>query len=180
MFLLISYLFIASLFLGPSLSFGEPEAIREKVSQAEKHVAEGEIDFAFMEYRSLLEEYPETPSAQGAAFAIGEYHFSQHNTREAKEAFERFDLKQAEEIPRLLAQVYLLLCARLLKDDPTADTLEAHLKEALSSKKLFLTFEENRIQTWGSPLGNRFELREFVDHMEITLNGASFYSIRLP
>ena len=179
-FLLISYLLASYAFSGAPSLWADQETVREKVAQAQRYVAEGEIDFAFMEYRSLLEEHSEGPSAQEAAFAIGEYYFNQHNTREAKEAFERFDQEPAEEIPKLLVQVYLLLCARILKDDPTAEILESRLKEVLSSKKLFLAFEENRVQVWTSPLGNRFELREFVDRMEISLNGSSFYSFSLP
>ena len=178
--LFVIYLLINFLLVGLKSVQGDQETLREKIVQAERYVAEGEIDFAFMEYRALLEAYPKDPLAREAAFAIGEYHFDQHNTREAKRAFEMFNQEAAEEIPRLLVQVYLLLCARLLKDDSSVQAFESHLKEMLSSKKLFLAFEENRIQEWTSPLGNRFSLREFVDHMEITLNGAPFYSISLP
>lgn len=159
---------------------GDQQTARERIAQAEHDVAEGEIDFAFMEYRALLDEYPKDPSAREAAFAIGEYHFKQHNAHEAKRTFEMFDQETAEEIPKLIAQVYLLLCARLLKDDASLQALESHLKEMLSSKKLFLAFEENRVREWTSPLGNHFELREFVDRLEIILNGTPFYAISLP
>lgn len=178
--LFILYLFIFFPLWGLQNVEGDQVTVRERLTQAEHYAAEGETDFAFMEYRALLEEYPNDPSASEAAFAIGEYHFNQHSAREAKQAFEMFHQEGAEEIPELLVQVYLLLCARVLKDDASVQFLESHLKEMLSSKKLFLAFEENRVQEWTSPLGNRFELREFVDRMEITLNGAPFYSISLP
>ena len=180
--LLVAYLLISFSFAGLQSvrGDGDEESLRRRFLRAEHYVIEGEIDFAFMEYRAILAEHPKDPSAREAAFAIGEYYFKQHNTRDARRAFEKFHQEGAEEIPRLLTQVYLLLCARLLKDTSSAQALESHLKETLSSKKLFLAFEENHVREWTSPLGNRFALREFVDHMEITLNGAPFYSVSLP
>ncbi|MFH1857947.1 MAG: hypothetical protein ABH845_03480 [Candidatus Omnitrophota bacterium] len=156
------------------------ETSRGKLAQAKQYVAEGELDFAFMEYRALLQEKPNSEGALEATFAIGEYYFKQRNGREAKEAFEQYLAQAEEEIPRLLADVYLLQCFRLLGELSAFQTLEFQLKEMLSSKKLFLAFENERVQTWSSPLGNHFELREFVDRLEITQDGKSFYAIRLP
>ena len=158
----------------------DSESARQRMAQAQRYLAEGEIDFAFMEFRTLLEESPESPAARDATFAIGEYHLRQHNNREAKEAFQKFIEVSEEGIPQLIAYVYLLQCAHSLEDTSLVQELEHHLKEQLSLKKLFLAFEETRVQEWISPLGNKFELREFVDRMEITQNGALFYAISLP
>lgn len=176
----ISYLLILLIPGNIEELFAGPQTARERLVQAERYVAEGEIDFAFMEYRALLEEESEGPMAEEAMFAIGEYYFQQRNTAETKHSFSAFRQKSTEEIPTLLASVYLLQCARLSGDTETAHRLERHLKERLSSKELFLFFEENRAQEWTSPLGNRFGLREFVDRLEITLNGRPFYEITLP
>lgn len=177
--LILSLSFALSLWGTPEILLAQ-ETARKKIAQAEAYVSEGEIDFAFMEYRAFLKEYPKDPLAERAIFAIGEYYFRQRSTREAKEAFERLSTASLEEIPRLLTTVYLLQCARTSEDTVTVQALEFHLKEILSSRKLFLAFEENRVQEWISPLGNRFELREFVDRLEIVLNDAPFYTIRLP
>lgn len=158
----------------------DSESTRQRMTEAKRYLAAGEVDFAFMEFRALLEEDPEGPVARDATFAIGEYHFRQHNDREAKEAFQKFIEVSEEGIPQLIARVYLLQYAHALEDPSLAQELERRLKEQLSSKKLFLAFEENRVHQWTSPLGNQFELREFVDRMEITQNGVLFYAIRLP
>ncbi|MBI4436873.1 MAG: hypothetical protein HY590_05655 [Candidatus Omnitrophica bacterium] len=154
--------------------------MRERLTQAQRHVAEGEIDFAFMEYQALVRDFPEDPLAKEATFAIGEYYFKQHNTREAKSTFEKFIQEPTEGIQDLLAYVYLLQCARFSEHITSAKLLEHRLKEMFSTTEVFLAFEENRTKEWISPLGNRFQLREFVDRMEITLNDTPFYTINLP
>lgn len=156
------------------------EDAKERFVQAERYVAKGEIDFAFMEYRALLRETPSDPAARDAAFAVGEYYFRQRNIQEARDTFEALSESSLEDIAGLLAHVHLLLCARLLEDTASASSLESRLKAFLSSRKFFLAFEEGRVQEWASPLGNRYELREFVDRMEMTCNGSPFYTITLP
>jgi|GEM_PF-1565306 len=178
--LLIFCTLIPSLYWGITSLHAEQQPARERIAQAERYVTEGEIDFAFMEFRALLEEHPEDPSAREATFAIGEYYFKQHSVREAKGAFEKFSEESTEEIPKLIATAYLLQCARLSEDTSSVQALESHLKEILSSKKIFLAFEENHTQKWNSPLGNHFEVREFVDRMEILLNDVPFCSVSLP
>jgi len=178
--LLIFSILIASLLGNSEVLQANQLAVRERLAQAEQYVAEGEIDFAFMEFRALLQEDPDERLAQKATFAIGEYYFKQRSTREAKEAFKAFYKSATEEIPKLLATVYLLQCARFVKDMEAVQAFELRLKETLSSKKLFLAFEENRMQEWTSPLGNRFQLREFIDRLEISLNDTPFYDIHLP
>jgi len=173
------YAFLLSLFWGPGILHGE-QTVRERLTQAKRHIAEDEIDFAFMEYQALVRDFPEDPLAQSATFAIGEYYFKQHNTREAKSTFEKFVQEPTEDIQGLLAYVYLLQCARFSEDATSAKLLEHRLKEMLSTTEVFLAFEENRTKEWTSPLGNRFQLREFVDRMEIILNDAPFYTISLP
>ena len=177
---LIFYLVIASLLWDVKDLHAEHLALRERMARAESYAAEGELDFAFMEYRALLQEGPEGPLAQKATFAIGEYYFKQRSTHEAKQAFEKFREASAEEVPKLLATVYLVQCARFLEDAAAVKAFDSYLKETISSKKLFLAFEENRMQEWTSPLGNRFQLREFLDRLEISLNDAPFYTISLP
>ncbi len=155
------------------------EEAGDRRSQAERYVSDGEIDFAFMEYQAILREFPDDPLALEALFACGEYYFREHNSRETVRAFELFRKKSSEGIPHILALVYLLKGASFLKDSAAARDLEERLKEALSSSHFFAAFEENQKRDWSSPLGNHYELNEFVDHMDILLNGEPFYTIHL-
>jgi len=173
-------LFIWSLVWGPEALEAGQGSLKKRLLRAEHYLNQGEVDFAFMEFRALLSEAPEGPLAEKARFAIGEYHFLQHNTYQARQAFHQFSQTSESPIPNLIAHAYLLECARFSKDIHHIHVLETYFREIFLSKKIFLAFEEAHIEEWVSPLGNRFQVQEFVNRMEIIRNGSPFCSVTFP
>jgi len=178
-FIFILLTFLLPLFPG---RVSAEEAIKVKLIQAERYGKEGKPDFAFLELRDLLQRYPEGSHVAEVEFGLAEYLFLQRNFSEATGAFQRSLSKlNYDSIPRVLGQIYLLKCREKTsgRTDSSPELL-AQLKQELSSQKFFEAFDDKRTQTWQSPLGNLYTLDEFVDHLEVLLNGQPFYTITIP
>lgn len=67
------------------------EAIGQTVSQlydqAKAAEASGKRDIAFLLYRQIVRQYPESVQAENALFEIGQYYYNAHNYVEADKAF---------------------------------------------------------------------------------------------
>ena len=175
-FILLTFLLFypsQELFAGPSLEVG--------LHEAEHYGKEGKLDFAFLELRDLLRRYPDDSHVPEMEFAVAEYLFLQKNFLEAKETFQRCLAKiKYDSTPRLLTQVYLLICLEKTGGRSASSDLLAQLKKELSSQGFFLAFDDKRTYTWRSLLGTLYTLNEFVDRLEILKNEKPLYTITLP
>ena len=126
------------------------------------------FDFAFMEYRAILQETPESPLAKDAQFAIGEYYFEDQNISEAVRTFNQFSEKPTGKIQDLLAYAYLLRCAKILSDNDSILLFENKLKQTLQ------TFESKKLSKFKSPIGHLFEFKELKDRVEIYRDNSVF------
>jgi len=164
----------------PKVLFAE-QPLKAGLKQAELYGREGKFDFAFMELRDLLRRYPEGPHVPQVEFGLAEYFFLQSNFAEARKAFSNCLSKIGEEsTPRVLSQIYLLLCLEKTDRVPAAKTLLGQLKQKFSSQSFFIAFDDKRTHTWQSPLGIVYTLHEFVDRLEIYQNEKLFYTLNLP
>jgi hypothetical protein len=147
---------------------------------ASEEAWDARTDFKFLELQRELREDPHGPRAHADMFAIAEYYFHENDLESAAGFFRRLDLSSDFQDPEtLVATAYLARCASLAGDTGTAAALEKKLQEALSSKNFFASFDEKNVLSWTSPLGNRFDFRELVDRLEISINGSPFYTINL-
>lgn len=136
-------------------------------------------DFKFMELQRDLRENPKGPRARENLFAIGEYYFQENNLKLATEYFRKFAPIKSNNAEDLIATAYLARCADLAGDTEVTAELKKELEESLSSHSFFSSFNNNHVWSWRSPLGNRFDFREHVDRMEISINDKPFYTINL-
>ena len=137
-------------------------------------------DFAFMDYTTILHDYPESREAAEASFAVGEYYFSRKNYDAAAGAFKKFLFRSNGRIEELAGLAFLAKSAELCADKSLRERAEDTLKQRLSSKRFFMLFEDKQVQAWRSPFGRNIVLREFVDRLEVTLNGSPFHTVQLP
>lgn len=137
-------------------------------------------DFAFMDYTMLVHDYPESVEASEAAFGIGEYYFDRRNYSAAADAFKKFLSRSSGRVEELAGLAFLVKSAELAGDKELRGTAEDTLKQRLSAKHFFMLFEDKRVQSWRSPFGRDLVIREFVDRLEVTLNGSPFYTAQLP
>ena len=170
------------LLLSPSKTLLAEGSLQEELQRAALYGKEEKWDFAFLELREILRQYPDGPHVSEVEFSIAEYLFQQGSYSEAWETLKGCLSKFTPASTQfLLARVYLLLCQEKTNvNTPTTKLLLGELKRELSSQKFFVAFDERRTRTWQSPLGIRYTLHEFVDRLEILKNEASFYTISLP
>lgn len=147
-------------------------------SKAEETL-DADHDFKFMEIQRDLHENPNGPQAREELFAIGEYYFQEQNPSLAADYFKRFGPSELKKTEDLIATAYLAQCAKLTGDTGSEGVFKEKMEEMLSSQSYFVSFNNKRVWSWRSPLGNRFDFRELVDRMEILINDNLFYTISL-
>ncbi len=155
------------------------DSVHTRLTSARRLAAKSP-DFAFMDYTAILREYPQNREAGEAAFAVGEYHFGRKNYDAAVGAFKAFLSRSNNRIEELAGLVFLAKSAELCADKPLRERAEDTLKQRLSSKHFFMLFEDRQVQAWRSPFGRNIVIREFVDRLEVTLNGSPFHTVQLP
>ena len=133
-------------------------------------------DFLFLETERALREEPSSPKTPSRLFAVGEYLFDMKHFTEAEGFFRRVEQTPPSSAQGIVTAVYL---AQIHSADAENAALGA-LKNILASGKFFTMSGKTKKQKWESPLKNRYEIEEFVDRLEIRLNGSVFYVVRLP
>lgn len=150
----------------------------EKFKEAERLASRGEPDFAFLLFDSVHRQNTSGNTASLATFAIGEYQFRNRNFAAAAQMFASFEHENDMTL-KLLAAAYLARCAKEAATDQTQE-MDERAKELFSSRSYIGMFKNSRARLWRSPMSNVYHFVESVDRMEITLNGAPFYTIQLP
>jgi outer membrane protein assembly factor BamD (BamD/ComL family) len=135
-------------------------------------------DFALMEFRGVVRDYPESLFAQKALFAIAEYCYDNNICYEAMDNFTAYLNKYPGSESGIFAKAYLLKITRDIKF-PSPDEKKAfeNIKKDFFSKPLFLLFKEYKQISYKSPSLNRFKIRYYVDNIEVYRNGQLFIQI---
>ncbi len=142
--------------------------------RAVKAARSGDLDFAFMNYRSILLRYPRSPFAQQALFAKGEYYYSLPDFPQARLVFEEYVKKYPESEAKMFALVYLMKIALADQDQATADELS---RELINLKQVSLVFRDFKEYSFLSPMNNQYRAVFHIDKIEIFLNGEPFAEI---
>ena len=137
--------------------------------KAQQAAREGQTDFAFMHYRALLRNYPQSRYRLTASFALGEYHFLAPNYKKAGEYFQRIieEFPDAEE--KIFALVYLLKIAEKADDTERIQMLSSAIAHARQVSLVFQDFEEYK---YTSPLNHLHHVVFHIDRIEFYVEGA--------
>ena len=142
-------------------------------------VESAEQDFLFLETERALREEPTSPKTPARLFAVGEYLFDMKHFPEAADCFREAGKNPLSAAQTFLTKVYLAEIARL-GDGETEPAELADLKDSLAKRNFFTMSGKTKKQAWKSPLHNRYEVVESVDHVDVYRNGSIFYVVRLP
>lgn len=139
----------------------------------------GSTEFALMGFRQVMEKYPDTHWAKQSMFALAEIYFNWNNYSDAANLWIKYIKDYPTSKEALLARIYLILALNNTGDSKRAivEQLTEQLKKELFSRPVFLGFSEYKTYLYQSALGNKYELREFIDRIEIYLNEKLFYQI---
>ncbi|MFH1457694.1 MAG: outer membrane protein assembly factor BamD [Candidatus Omnitrophota bacterium] len=155
-----------------SVAFAE-ESQRLYVSGV-KAAKRGDLAYAFMFFRSLSENFPESRVAQEALFASAEYYFLIGAFTDARPAFIRFITEYPDSKARPFALLYLSKIAEAQGQEALAESLQ---KEIITSQQLVLLFRDFKKFQYLSPLNKNHRAVHFIDRIEFYIDGELFAQI---
>ena len=143
-------------------------------SAALQEAESGNRDFAYMQCRALLENYPDSKYASDAAFAIGEYYFIAADYEQAAEAMSNFinEYSDSKGLPFVL--MYLLKVSQINKNEPLAEKLK---NKIISLKRLSFLFQESKGYAYKSPLRMQYRMIYYIDKVELYVDDKLFEKI---
>jgi len=140
---------------------------------AKQSVKNGNRDFAFMQFHSLLRLSKSSFYHQEALFATGEYYFDMANYFDAYTSFSKLIelYPKSEALP--FAIVYLLKMEQMHSQDSEYDLK----KKVITFKQISLLFSEYKEYLYESPLGLKYKAIYFIDRVEVYINEAIFETV---
>ncbi|MBU1913353.1 MAG: outer membrane protein assembly factor BamD [Candidatus Omnitrophica bacterium] len=151
---------------------------RTKYDAAIGYIKKKQPDFALMEFRSLLREFPKSLFAQKSSLAIAEYYYDNKMYNDAIKSFTGYVKNYPDSKAGIFAKAYLLKIIEEIKDPAWEEKrLFEDIQKDFFSKPLFLLFKEYKETSYKSPLQNKFKIRYYIDNIEVYRNGQFFIKI---
>ncbi|MDE1920261.1 MAG: outer membrane protein assembly factor BamD [Candidatus Omnitrophica bacterium] len=142
--------------------------------QAIASAKQGEYDFAYMDFHSITEFYPDSRFAMPSAFAVGEYYFLHNNFSMAADAFERFYNRYPHAQESLIALVYLYKIAQIQQKP---GLMKKYRKQAATFRRLTFIFNEQKYFKYTSGFQRRYKLVYTIDKVGLYVNGRLFTEV---
>ncbi len=166
-FLILLFLLLA---INPVFANDESEII----DAANLSARSNDLDFAFLYYRSIMNDYPKSKYIPVSLFAQGEYYFLNTSYKESQTLFQSYIEKSANKEGKLFAFVYLSKIAKIQKNGAELKKLRPELlvlcRDATVSKKLAK-------YAYRSPLHRSHEAAYEGNEIFFTVDGKHFARI---
>ncbi|MDD5730787.1 MAG: outer membrane protein assembly factor BamD [Candidatus Omnitrophica bacterium] len=146
----------------------------EEYSLAMQAVHAQDLDIAFMHFRSIAREHPDSKYAKNAIFATGEYYFMTGNYYDAARMFLSFINNYPESNGKLFAEAYLLDIARKQGQEDLVKKLE---NDIVSRKQLVLLFKNFKEYKYKSPLSRMYKADYYIDKVKFYIDGTMLAEI---
>ncbi len=127
----------------------------------------GDMDFAFMRYQLLLENYSDAEFIDDVLFAVGEHYFSILDYYNAAMIFNEFINRYPESGALPFALIYLAKISRQAGKEDLAINFE---KAVISFKQNSLLFSNFKEYTYISSFYKKYKAVYFIDRVEIYIN----------
>jgi len=131
-------------------------------------------EFAFMYFRQLVRDYPNSCYVPEAIFAQGEYYFSIPNYEEAFLFFEEYIDRYPDSQAAIFALAHQLKIAQLKRDKDLAKEIE---KKIISVKQVGLVFTDFKQYEYKTPLDQKFLAVFHIDKIEFYADDTLFAKI---
>ncbi|MFA5388824.1 MAG: outer membrane protein assembly factor BamD [Candidatus Omnitrophota bacterium] len=149
-----------------------------KYSKAVKYIKAKQPDFAFMEFRGIARDFPKSRFAQKSRFAIAEYYYDRGMRYDAVANFKQYINDYPGSKAVVFAKAYLLKIMEEV-ENPSLEEKEIFesVRKDFFSRPLFLLFAEYKETSYKSASCNKFEIRYYIDNIEVYRNGSLFVKI---
>lgn len=135
---------------------------------------QGENDFAFMDFQTVLGDCPHSRYCLAAGFAQGEYYFLQNNLQMASDEFKDFYAKFPRHEEALIALAYLFQIAKIQK---RTDEMEKYRSEAATFRQLTFIFNDTKLFNFQSGFQRKHKLVYHINKVELYVNDKLFTEI---
>ena len=141
---------------------------RALYDEAVRCVKARETDFAFMGFRNVVRDFPETWFGRESIFAIAEYYYNNKQYEDAISQLKEYINNKPDPRGCVFAKLYLLKIIDQM-DNPDAEdkAMSLDIKKELLSKPYFLVLTEYKKTSYISPFQNRFTIKRYPGNMDI-------------
>jgi len=164
--------------------FGSQEAAglsfrgKGKYDKAIQYIKKAKYDFALIEFRSIIRDFPESRYARTSLFGVAEYFYSQKAYQEAAKNFRAYLKHYPKSDGAIFARVYLLKIIEVTEKSGKGEkTVLEDMKMNFFSQPFLLLFSEYKELSHKTPFRNNFTIRHYMDMVEIHRNGKPFIKI---
>jgi len=177
----INYIFLVAAGLLVIFSAQELYAIeyaRARYDAAIRYIKNKQPDFALLEFRSVIRDFPKSPLAQRSTFAIAEYYYDNKMYHDAIEDFAGYVKSYPDSKANVFAKAYMLKIIEEIADPAFGEkNMLEDIKKEFFSTPLFLLFQEYKETSYKSPSRNKFKIRYYIDNIEVYRNDQLFIKI---
>jgi len=148
-------------------------------NKAVRYIKMKQPDFALMEFRGVVRDFPKSVFARKAMFAMAEYCYDNKLYYEAMDNFTEYLNKYPGSKAGVFARAYLLKIMGEI-NNPSQEETKAfeNIKKELFSKPLFLLFKEYKETSYKSDSWNKFKIKYYIDNIEVYRNGRLFLTLK--
>jgi outer membrane protein assembly factor BamD (BamD/ComL family) len=169
--IIILSLLLQACFWAPCVNASEADV---QWQDAVRSIKQGDYDFAFMNLKTILDNYPDSSRCMAAEFAIGEYFFLQKNYGMASDKFKDFYTRYPQRQESLIALVYLFKIAQV-QNRP--DDIKEYREKIASFRQLTFIFNEKRSFKFFSGFQRRYKLVYHINKVELYVNRKLFAEV---
>jgi tetratricopeptide (TPR) repeat protein len=144
--------------------------------RAKKAALDGNMDFAFMNYRSVLRGNPRGKYRVEALFANAEYYYSMDQMKEAKMYFNEYLSSSENANGKLFALIYQL---KLAKQEKNIQLIKKIEKDVVLFQQQSFIFKKSKEYLYMSPMNREHKAVYAIDKIRFYLEGALFAEILL-
>ncbi len=167
-------LFLVCFFFILSLASGYAQEAGQLYSTAVAEARSGNIHLAFMRFRTILLNYPDSKYAENALFAIGEYYSLIADYPDAIKAFTQYLNEYPDSKANVFVFMYLLKIARIQEKEKAVKDFE---KKIITLKQTTFLFRESKEYKYRSPFYRKHRVVYYIDKIECYVDGELFAKI---
>jgi len=168
---IILSLLLQGCFLVPCVKASEADL---EWKDAVRSAQQGDADFAFMGFQTIVQVYPDSRYYLPAKFAEGEYYFHHNDLAMALEVFESFCAQYPKREEALIALAYLFKIAQI---QGNSDALKNYHNRVASFHQMAFVFNEKKSFTFLSGFGHKHKLVFTIDKVELYVDDRLFTKV---
>lgn len=151
-------------------------SVEGRFSSARNMYRHGQKDSAFFELRRIARQDATPLLAWKAQFGMGEYYFERRAMQDAENCFITYladkNFSSSRDVSLALAKLYLYKLSH-----PGSESLPEEIAQEFFKEPLFLLFSEYKYRKYTSPLGHKYEVREYPQRVEVYIDGKPFQTL---